>query len=63
MEVRARVDEARRLVVEGEMPLDLEDYGVPVPNQLGVVSMDPEVRVWVFLRARARRPAPGAGER
>lgn len=54
MEVQARVDDARRLVVEGEMPLSLSDYGVPVPNKLGVISMQDEVRVWIHLRARVK---------
>ncbi|MAW60928.1 MAG: hypothetical protein CMJ94_08845 [Planctomycetes bacterium] len=52
--VSAQVDDARRLVIEGEMPLSLPDYEVPVPNKLGVITMEEEVRVWVRLRARVR---------
>lgn len=52
--LQARVDDSRRLVLEGEWPLLLSDYGVPVPNQLGVVSMQDEVRAWLRLRTRAR---------
>ena len=52
--MQAHVDESRRLVLEGEWPLLLSDYGVPVPNQLGVVSMQDEVRAWLRLRTRAR---------
>jgi polyisoprenoid-binding protein YceI len=52
--LRARVDESRRLVLEGEWPLLLSDYGVPIPNQLGVVSVEDEVRVWLRLRSRAQ---------
>ena len=52
--IQARVDESRRLVLEGEWPLLLSDYGVPIPNQLGVVSVEDEVRVWLRLRSRAQ---------
>jgi hypothetical protein len=54
VEVTAHTDESRRLVVEGETPLSLGDFGAPVPSKLGVISMDDEVRVWVSLRLRAR---------
>ncbi len=57
MDVTAHVDESRRLVIQGEMPLLLTDYAVPVPNKLGVISMDDEVRVWVHLRARSKPEA------
>lgn len=60
MALHARVDEARRLVLEGEMPLSLDDYGVEAPSQLGVISMQDEVRVWIHLRARAE---PDGGTR
>jgi len=54
MDVRAHVDDARRLVLEGEMPLSLGAFGVPVPEKLGLISMQDEVRVWISLLARAR---------
>jgi polyisoprenoid-binding protein YceI len=54
MRVNGHLDEARRLVVEGEMSLALPDYGVEVPSKLGLISMEETVRVWVHLRARAR---------
>ncbi len=53
MPVHAYVDDSRRLVIEGEMPLRLPDYEVPVPNKLGVISMEEEVKVWIALRARS----------
>lgn len=53
MPVRIHVDEARRVVVEGEVPLRLTDYGVPVPSQLGLIGMEDEVKIWIALRARA----------
>jgi len=55
MSITAEVDQDHRLVVEGSAPLLLTDYGVPVPNKLGLVKMDDEVVVWIALRAR-----PGA---
>jgi polyisoprenoid-binding protein YceI len=52
MPVRASVDASRRLLLEGQVALSLRDYGVPVPSKLGVISMEPEVVVWIALRAR-----------
>lgn len=54
MQVRGHLDEARRLVIEGEMPLSLPDYDVEVPSKLGLISMEESVRVWIHLRARAK---------
>jgi polyisoprenoid-binding protein YceI len=56
--VRGHLDEARRLVVEGELPLLLSDYGVEAPSKLGLISMEDQVRVWIHLRARARLGEP-----
>lgn len=52
--VSVLVDDARRLVIEGEAPLHLPDFDIPVPNKLGVITMEEDVNVWVRLRARAR---------
>lgn len=52
MPVRLRLDESKRLVVEGETELALSDYGVDAPNKLGVISMNDRVRIWIALRAR-----------
>jgi polyisoprenoid-binding protein YceI len=57
MPVRVAVDESRRVAIDGEAPLDLEDFGVPVPSKLGVISMQSEVTVWIALRLRAIGPA------
>ena len=57
LDVKAHVDESRRLVVEGELPLRLTDFEVPVPNKLGMISVEDEVRVWISLRLRARPEA------
>lgn len=53
MPVRVSVDEARRLVVEGETSLALPDFDVPVPNKLGLISMNEDVRIWLSLKLRA----------
>lgn len=51
MPVRVALDSAHRLSIEGQATLSLPDHGVPVPNKLGVISMEPEVTVWIALRA------------
>jgi polyisoprenoid-binding protein YceI len=53
MPVRLSIDEARRLCVEGEVLLDLLRFEVPVPNKLGLITMENEVKVWISLRLRA----------
>lgn len=52
MPVRATVDASRRLRIEGEASLSLPDWDVPVPNKLGLISMEPDVVVWIALCAR-----------
>jgi len=59
MPVKVAVDDARRLCVEGEMKLDLERFSVPVPNKLGLISMEKEVNVWISLRLRATPKGEG----
>lgn len=54
MPVTIEVDVRQRLVVTGQQELKLTDYDVPVPSQLGLISMADEVVVWVALRARAQ---------
>lgn len=53
MPVEISVDPSRRLVLEGQMPLDITDYDIAVPTQFGVIGMEEEVSVWVSLRARS----------
>ncbi|MSR62103.1 MAG: hypothetical protein EXS08_06640 [Planctomycetes bacterium] len=53
MPVKLSLDDARRLCVEGEMMLDLETFEVPVPNKLGLITMEKDVKVWLSLRLRA----------
>jgi polyisoprenoid-binding protein YceI len=52
MPVKLHVDDSRRLVIEGETPLKMSDYGVEVPSKLGVISVDDQVKIWIALRAR-----------
>lgn len=52
MPVRIELDAQKRVVVTGQAPLKLSDYGVPVPSQLGLINMQDEVVVWIALRAR-----------
>ena len=54
MPVAIEVDPQKRVVVTGQAPLELSDYGVPVPSQLGIINMQDEVVVWVALRARVQ---------
>lgn len=54
MPVGIEVDASKRVVVTGQVPLKLSDYGVPVPSQLGVINMQDEVVVWIALRARVQ---------
>lgn len=53
MPVAIALDPQQRVVLTGQAPLALSDFGVPVPSQLGLISMQDEVVVWIALRARA----------
>ncbi|MFO0931818.1 MAG: YceI family protein [Planctomycetota bacterium] len=55
--LRISVDDAKRVVVEGEVSVRLTDFGIPPPRKL-VITVDDELRVWVALRARAVGAAP-----
>lgn len=59
MPVRLSIDDARRLCVEGEMPLDLTTFEVPVPSKLGLISMEKVVKVWISLRLRVNPRTEG----
>jgi polyisoprenoid-binding protein YceI len=60
MGVRASLDASKRLLVEGDAPLKLSDYGIEAPNKLGLIVMEDEVKIWIALRARStgRASAP-----
>ncbi|MCA8955488.1 MAG: YceI family protein [Planctomycetes bacterium] len=53
MPVQVSIDQSYRVVIDGQATLKLTDYGIPVPSQLGVISMQDEVKVWIALRARS----------
>ena len=55
MPVQLEVDTQKRVVVTGQVPLKISDYGVEVPSQLGLINMQDEVVVWVALRARMQQ--------
>lgn len=57
MPITVTVDPQQRVVLNGQMPIKLSDYGVPVPSQLGVINMQDEVAVWIALRCRVRAGA------
>jgi polyisoprenoid-binding protein YceI len=59
MPVRISIDDARRMSVEGQMKLDLTRFGVPVPNKLGLITMEKEVDVWIALKLRASARTEG----
>ncbi|MEZ5977356.1 MAG: YceI family protein [Planctomycetota bacterium] len=52
MPVTATVDASRRLSLTGEAVLHLPDWKVPVPNKLGLITMDEDVRVWIAVKAK-----------
>lgn len=51
MPVTITVDGSRRVRIEGQAKVHLPDYGVPVPDKV-VIKMQPDVDVWIALRAR-----------
>jgi len=59
MPVKLSIDDARRLLVEGEMTLDLTRFQVPLPNKLGLLTMEKDIRVWISLRLRANPRSRG----
>lgn len=56
--VRVSVDTSSRVVVEGEGPLSLADFGVETPSKLGLIKVADEVRIWIALRARSLGAVP-----
>ena len=57
MPVAVSVDASRRVTIEGELRIEVSDFGIEPPSKLGVISMQDEVVVWVSLRARPVGPA------
>jgi polyisoprenoid-binding protein YceI len=59
--VRVSVDASRRVVIEGQTKVKLTDFQVPVPSQLGLISMEDEIVLWIALRARPAGAAASGG--
>lgn len=57
MPVQVTVDASRRVAIEGQLAIELPDYEIPVPSQLGVIGVDKTVTLWIALRARCEGPA------
>ena len=53
MPLRISLDEGRRVVIEGETPIRMSDYGVLPPKKMGLITVTDEARLWVSLRARS----------
>ena len=51
MPVLLTVEPSRRVMIEGQAKVHLPDYAVPVPDKV-VIRMEPDVTVWIALRAR-----------
>lgn len=60
---KVTVDASRRVAIDGELRVRMSDFGVAPPRQLGVISVEDEVRIWVALRARALPVAEGGREK
>jgi polyisoprenoid-binding protein YceI len=62
MPVEIKVDASKRVIVEGQQRIKLSDFGIEAPNQLGLISMEDEVKIWISLRARSVGAAGDARE-
>jgi polyisoprenoid-binding protein YceI len=59
MPVALKVEPSRRLMIEGQAKVHLPDFSVPVPDKV-VIKMEPDVTVWIALRARVAAGAERA---
>jgi polyisoprenoid-binding protein YceI len=59
MPVALKVEPSRRLMIEGQAKVHLPDFSVPVPDKV-VIKMEPDVTVWIDLRARVAAGAERA---
>ncbi|MFN0242426.1 MAG: YceI family protein [Planctomycetota bacterium] len=53
MPVTVAVDASKRVTMRGETQVSLRTYGIEPPSQLGVISVEDEVRIWIALTARS----------
>jgi polyisoprenoid-binding protein YceI len=52
MPVKVSVDASKRVSVDGEAKIQLTDFGIEPPSQLGMIEVEDELRLWISLRAR-----------
>lgn len=56
MPVKVSIDASKRVGIEGEAKIKLTDFGIEPPSQLGMISVEDELRIWISLRARTLGP-------
>lgn len=59
MPVALTVEPSRRVMIEGQAKVHLPDFQVPVPDKV-VIKMEPDVTIWIALRARVAAGAERA---
>lgn len=66
MQVDVAVDASKRITIQGQTKLDMKEFGIEPPSQLGLISVEKDVNVWIALvarpvgRADAAQPAESA---
>lgn len=53
MPVNISVDASKRVGIDGELKVKMSDFGVKPPSQLGLISVEDEIKIWIALRARS----------
>lgn len=56
MPVKVSVDASKRVSIDGEAKIQLTDFGIEPPSQLGMIEVEDELRLWISLRARTLGP-------
>jgi polyisoprenoid-binding protein YceI len=56
MPVTVTVDASKRVGIEGELTILLTDFGIEPPSQLGMISVEDKLKLWISLRARTLGP-------
>lgn len=56
MPVTVTVDASKRVGIEGELTIQLTDFGIEPPSQLGMISVEDKLKLWISLRARTLGP-------
>ncbi|MCK6446540.1 MAG: YceI family protein [Planctomycetes bacterium] len=52
MKVDVAVDASKRITIQGQTKLDMKAFGIEPPSQLGLISVEKDVNVWIALVAR-----------